>query len=719
MEPLSETSQVQPGLNVSGQKRENGAERRQEEERFNNLKKEAVDKIKSGEDAVGKKLYDAYLGSLKDPNVGDISILYINAGNSVENINNPSEANKAVVSMDVLYKRLGMKRYEIEPKEISSGNSSEERQHLLREKITQDYSGLAEKLADKFIDSYVGSLVELHGAKEDLGKKTNREELSRAEIRNASYKVEGLSKKLLHVVERGSASIGREDLGEQLREDIQFKENVTESVNLRKFNQLSEDEQAGLINASADRYKDGFSDDQDKKDLMGRMGEKRKNDTFKPIADVDQRISNLRQKLEKNLNSEPWDVCQMVSQINELQLERKALITQANVSLAEQRLDEAKSGWGKTWDEVLDSFVKGEDRGRALGNLFNVGKEWLNSHGSLLGEKLKKGVTDSVDKIDYGLKSGKDYSVEVLKDIDEAFFSEARDHTRSAKENISDFASSVRDKTLRINAETKSAIFSAESVLFEAIHETNIHWQESKVILYTKRKELGAKAIVGVTGVAAEITGRDMKAEVEARVADIEVVSAENLKAKIEEIRETNKDNPLFRVFQEDLEKRLNLIGKVQEPAVKNPEAVLKDEVQNPEVVGVREDKNPKENGSVSEATIVNLPSKARQVSEQGNKEETVTTDQIKREKVEEELLRQAETLRQEYDSVSGEIENLREQNKITPEKDHAFGTYKSIINVLFESMNSKGNIEDYSAIQGQLAVLKSNIQGIRTILNS
>ena len=86
---------------------------------------------------------------------------------------------------------------------------------------------------------------------------------------------------------------------------------------------------------------------------------------------------------------------------------------------------------------------------------------------------------------------------------------------------------------------------------------------------------------------------------------------------------------------------------------------------------------------------------------------------------MEEELLRQAETLRQEYDSVSGEIENLREQNKITPEKDHAFGTYKSIINVLFESMNSKGNIEDYSAIQGQLAVLKSNIQGIRTILNS
>ena len=82
-------------------------ENRIKEERFDAKKQEAVDDIKSGKDAEGKKLYSTFLDSLTNPDAGDTSILYTEVGKSVY-ANKPGEMNKTVVVMDALYKKLGM-----------------------------------------------------------------------------------------------------------------------------------------------------------------------------------------------------------------------------------------------------------------------------------------------------------------------------------------------------------------------------------------------------------------------------------------------------------------------------------------------------------------------------------------------------------------------------------------------------------------------------------
>src|SRR3972149_1628925 len=192
-----------------------GNENRIKEERFDAKKQEAVDDIKSGKDAEGKKLYSTFLDSLTNPDAGDTSILYTEVGKSVY-ANKPGEMNKTVVVMDALYKKLGMEGYKITTDEIPADLSPDERQKFLKDKITQDYGGLADKLADKFIGGYAESLAELNDAKDKLRGKTSGENFSRAEVRSAAYEVEDKKRKILHVVERSSAQIGS---GEDLKDE--------------------------------------------------------------------------------------------------------------------------------------------------------------------------------------------------------------------------------------------------------------------------------------------------------------------------------------------------------------------------------------------------------------------------------------------------------------------------------------------------------------------
>jgi len=702
------------------EKTDKRTERKQEEEEFNNRKNEAVGKIKSGEDVQGKKLYDAYISSLSDPQTGDTSFLYTEAGKSVLNIEEPGEANKAVVAMDALYKKLGSEGYRINPKDIPDNLSPVERKQFLKDKITQDYhDGLAKKLADKFIDSYAGSLVELQDAKAELKSKTSIEDVSRTEVRKASYKVEDKVMKLLHMIERGTAQIGNTDIGEELKDEIEAREEVTEYVKSEEFGDLNPEDQARLIDTSVNNFRDKLEDDdkQQKAGWLDRMSEERKNATFKPIAEKDHEIINLRQNLEKNLNAEPWDICQMVSEIKELQLEKKALITKANITLLEQRLDEAKNGWEEGWDKTLNSFIRGKDKGKALGNLVSAGKEWVSSQGALLGEKLRKGVSDSIDRINSGLEEEKDNSVEALRNIDESFFLEARTQTNSIKERVTDIVVGTKDRVLRMNSETRNNIFNTERTLYEWVHEADISWQMSKMDIYEKGRRFGMETSIKAAGIIGEVTGRDLNEKVDSRLAAIERFSDREIRNKIETIKEENKDNPLFKHLEDDLERRLRPIEKMKNVKDKMAEPSREDVFQKPVITSPGEAMTTKVEGSISDKNV--------HVESQQTLTQDLTIDKqtgIKtREEYEDEQAKQIFDIKGKFYSVLNQaltIEQvfpalLTDNNN---EKHRKFVDYKSSSNLLFDAIEDE---QDLDRRRNMLMLLDKNVQNMQSVLDN
>ena len=693
-------------------------ENRIKEERFDAKKQEAVDDIKSGKDAEGKKLYSTFLDSLTNPDAGDTSILYTEVGKSVY-ANKPGEMNKTVVVMDALYKKLGMEGYKITTDEIPADLSPDERQKFLKDKITQDYGGLADKLADKFIGGYAESLAELNDAKDKLRGKTSGENFSRAEVRSAAYEVEDKKRKILHVVERSSAQIGS---GEDLKDEIGARESATGMVVTKEFGGLSVEEQNKLIERSIDKYKQdlGATGKQQEIDLLNRMNGERRNETFAPIAEADQKILNLKQELDEFQNSDPSLICQTVSEIKELQLEKKALVSLANISLAEQRAEEAKAGWEQNWDNTLNSFVRGKGRAKALEDLINAGKEWLSSQGNLLTGSWKKGLNDSLNVVESKVEEGGDVVAKVHLGIVNSYDSEIRDRVVSVKEKISDVVNGVKDKARSVGAEVKSGILSTKQALYEGVHGANILWHESKVTLYEESRRFGLRASVKSTALIGEITGRDLSEKVERRLSAIERFSDRELEQKIETIKQENKDNPYFERFTTDLEKRLGLIKKAKENATEmsgvGSENTASERQEN-QVPGVEITQETTVLGEEVPQVVSESVSRDQQPEDGGTKkidEVKVDSTPKSREDYEKQFSEEAKILENQYSWHRNNIQGLKDKNQLAGEVVTSVEYYQLVIDKILDSLK---NEEDLGNKGKLLNDLRNNIFSMSSLI--
>jgi len=700
-----------PFIKKESEIKDKSAEKKQEEERFNARKSEALERIKNGEDTEGNKLYKTYQKSLKDKSVSDTSALFVRASESVGRINDPGEANKAVISMDLLYKKLGFEGYKIDSKDITT----EDRKTALRSKIAEDFNGLSERLADKFIDGYVRCLVELQDAKEDLKKLTEKEESSRSEIRVASYRVEDKKAKLIHAAEKGSADIDRKDFGKQLGEEITKKEEATKDADKKKFDDLEQDQKSKLINDSVSKYKESL--DEENKSRVDRMSEDRKNEAFEPIARLDQEIANQRTELTNNLNADPWDVCEIVSRIKELNLEKKLLIKDANISLAEQRIDEANEGLEVSRNNTLKNFIRGKDIRKSLGNLVSAGKEWASSRVSIIGEKLKNIATDHFDRISFAMEQGKDLAAEELRSIDEAFFLEARIQTSSVRERISDFVTGSIDKGRGIILEGKTGILNIEMKYYKEKYEVNESWQTAKANLVEGLLITSVKA----AGKVAEATRQNMGEEIDKRIEEIRNSTPQKLKEKNDSIKERN-DNLLFLRLEKDLERRILMMEEIKKA------------IASKEEIGEDIDENKKNEGEdvvltspgekMEQSTKLNVldenTKKGVQQEEghgvKGNKEKGIKTrveyeaEQIKRKNEMEKRCRDAHS---QVDTLNGIFPALLKENK------EANSKISDIFTNLDALLNGFDDEEDLDKRQNMLNMMEERTNDIQGIINN
>ena len=716
----SETQQQEHTVNTPEPVSENpsnkvniGSENKKSEESIGTKRIENLNKIKSGEDKVGSRIYREYQLSLEDKDVGDTSRLYVDARDSVRDINNVGEANKAVVAINALYKTLGREGYKIDSKDIPADISPEERKKFIRDKIEMDFNNLSEKLADKFIEDYINSSVDLQDAKDDLKKKISLEEISRTEVRRASYKAEDKTTKLLYIVEKNAVDIGKEDLGEELKDDIKTREWVIEYVGVKEFNQLDQEDRTKLLNDSFDKYRGSLSAEKQREvGLLDRMNENRKNQAFIPIAEVDQKISNLRQDLEKNVNAEAWDICEKVSELKELQLKRRTLVTKVSLILVDQRIEEARTGLKDRWKNTLNSFTRSRNRTKALGDLLNSGKEWVSSHVAVIGEGIRKGVGDTLNSMDFKMEGQKDNVAEVLRNIDESFFLDMRNKSSSVAEKISESIVGARKKALLIRSDVKSSLINAEYSIYKKIHEEKISLQENKVKLFAKGRRLSLETstrFAGVIGQSSERTNLRLQA--------IERFSENEIRNKKNVIAENNKNNPLFKRFEDDLEKRLGLIEKVKNIQAEKENVTIPEEIiQEPIITMPGEIVNQRVENPISDKdTSVDQKQKNVEDLKMDNKTDIKTREEYEKEQamlygnIEERFLSaldQISTIKKVFPDVLEEKSGERIQ----------IGGFESEINFLLNTFQDEQDLDRRKTLLEQL---DKNVKGMQNILDN
>jgi hypothetical protein len=529
-----------------------------EEERKQKKREQILKDIKDNKNAEGSMLYGAYMQALKDGNLPYFSSLYRRAETAVGSLDEDVEVNKALIAMQGLYKQAELGEYK--PGEgLDENLSQEEKIAAVKKRISEDFTLLPEKIAEKKISGFVETQADVALAQEALQQKIESGELSRTQIGKASYDLEEKKVRLLREVDKQTYLMGDDKVGDAIFASFKKKWEFEEKKLDKSFGELEEGKRKKLAGESIALYKDRFDSfkrEGEKASSLDLVEEEERYRLFLGIAEADRKITNRRENLENAVMAGPSAISGLVSEIKNLELERDAGLERVKVTIAAGRVEEADKIVSK---KRRENALKGVSGGRGK-DLRNAVLGWITSKGS----KLKQEVTRDLSSAAKSIKDQTDVvgaaGLEAAQVLDEVLVRDVRERIGSfGKEG--GVVESARLAAIEAQTQARLLQVDAETSYLQEVHSTHLYLQEQwasfaaavsgeylRLNMFTRRK---------IGGEDEEVQGiLDKKEERIKRFMQL------GLEKRIEEIKA--RENPHMAVFTKDLEQRAGLANKFE-----------------------------------------------------------------------------------------------------------------------------------------------------------
>lgn len=550
------------------------------------LKGWVIQEIRDGKDAHGRRIYDSYQASLFDPehSVGDIAITFQKALTSKENLDRPGELNKLLSSLNSLHKQIGGEGYkpEIDISEQLEGVEDEkERTRIRNDAITKaalnDLDNFPSLFAAREIEAYAEAKAKVIEKEEDIRRLVDKDSIDRDEIRLAAYKLAKDRKGLIRVIGKDATRVGNEWLGIAIKKDLEEETSQREG-----FIELKPEDKARLVESAKEGYvQELFAKGEFRYGnlLADKFDETETNNAFGSIAEIDNQITSKRENLRAALSADPDTLCRLVSEIKELQLQRKAEKSKVRIKIVEKSGEDVEERWKVIREEVGPKIVKfGIVGARDSGSrLLIATREWLASKGNLLKERFKKNIEPTVGRFSDLISQGKGEVVGVLTTLDEELLGALRGEGQGVIEGIKGTIQDTKGSYLKISDDLERRRIAVNKNLRIARYEAGLWLAEKKVDVLVKER---AWMWEQQTKAGIFIGGEKVREQFKGRLERIKKVSEADFKRRVARIRE--KDNPYLDVFQRDLEKRVKLIEKAKVEEIVIPEDLP---VENTQVV--------------------------------------------------------------------------------------------------------------------------------------
>jgi hypothetical protein len=646
-------------------------------------KEKALQAIKDGTDKQGQAIFDSYKDALNYR--GAIPVISETYASAKWSFDNPQagELNMLIDSMNALYEQAGVEGgYEpvVDVSEALQGVTDEgEKKRITQEaiakKVKEDFEGtddtpsIADRLAEKHMERYVERVAELEEAEERIQEAIGKEDPDRAEVRKAAFGLQRARRGLVREVGRSTRRMGREEVGEEIIDNLEGSWQY-ELAEERSFSDLNEEERGEKVIDSVSRYKAQLEEEGDEKAvrLFDTLDDGKKQELFERVAETEDEIARRRANLKEQASGDPDALCVAVSRIKEFELQRKLLLNDTKVAMAEQRVEESTSGWQEARRRLGRSLRRAKDIRKAGSGLVAAGKEWVASRTSLVAERVHR-VLPAKDTLSFWKGETVDELSGALGKVDDVFLGAARRTVSSAKEIIRQRREDMKNEESKVWAEKERKKVARMKKRYDARHRVTTWRQEQWQKITFKARRLR----VEVASKVADVVGgkeESKKAERRKRLKEllVEATKPETLDKQIAEIRKS--ENPHYAKLAELVEGRVKVMTGDEEVVVEGAEETLavggekkvtQDRTRRlkrgskdaPERF-LREFKNPKRIGGDTESVSKSRVEKKKKKRKRRWEEQLVGLEKLRDEAIDKGDDDLASQLQEELDRVSG-----------------------------------------------------------------
>jgi len=530
------------------------------------LRQEAFTSIKDGTDIQGGRLFEAYKESLDDPEASSFTgETYKKAKKSFENIDNEGEPNKLVASMDALYRQAGLEEGYKPKIEYEGELSGDEKQRLIREKVTEDFQNYPEIYAESKIGRYVEAKARIVMAENKATELVDKDLVRRVDLRVAVFQVQQERTGLFSVVEEETKQIKKDGLGEEMVEGIKGEWEFVEKPLEKNFSELEEGVQDQLIEQRVDEYKEVNSeaDERHVKAVDSLTGEEKKN-VFGKIAENRRKIQNKKENLKAAILNSPENAFDIISDVRSLQVEQKLKMSEAVVTVAKKRTEISKGEWKDAAGDVLSGYIKGKGQKEGVWKKFKGStKDWIQSKKDEVGRRIGREVKDTVADLDEGTDRSVDKFRVFYRKIDDKLISRVRKVREKASLKLKGYNENMRDSGARVKAEEERKKILIRKTYYRSRHKTEKSFREAMVTVGVGWRSSKETMKLNLIGKASEIVGSEkVKGNVKRRREVLKRFDRMH-ETNVKQIRESQ--NSHMDVFKEDLEERFQFVQKVVE----------------------------------------------------------------------------------------------------------------------------------------------------------
>jgi len=544
----------------------NTSERTYEKKTPEVIRQEVLSSIKNGADKEGEQLLNAYKDSIKDPEKSSFAgETYKKAKLSFENIDNAGEINKLTASLDALYRQAGVEEGYLPKIEHEGDLSEEDKQKLMRDRVSEDFQNYPDLYAENKIGRYVDASAKVKEAEGKVAGAVDKDMVSRVGLRKAIYEVQQARTGLYNVIEEEVKQIKGKELGNELVENIKSSLKFEEKPLDKGFDELDKNEKSELFGKSVNEYKSLNSDAHEKHiKAVDNLTDEEKKSTFGKAAALDREIQNKKINLKEAIINDPEKAVELASELRSLQVDKHLRLSEASVAVAKKRSEISKTEWKAAAGKVLSGLLRRKGQKEGVWGKFKAStNEWISSKRDEVGQSIGKDVREVTSELREGLDENADELRVFYEKIDEKFLSRVRSATEKASTKFQNYREDLRDSRAKVEADTERRKVIARKTYYRSKHNTKKSYRESITTIgygWRSTKETTWMNLIGKFG---DIVGDEgIKEDVRHRG---EVLSRfERMhRSNIDAIRKS--DNPYMDVFKKDLEDRFEFVQKVIE----------------------------------------------------------------------------------------------------------------------------------------------------------
>lgn len=520
----------------------------------------ATENIKSGQDEVGHMIYSGYKDSLTDPRkaVGEIAVVYQQAQGLKADLSETGNLNKLLTQLNTLYRLNGDVSYK--PEVSISGKThgvtdekeiSRIKTEAIRQKALEDLDAFADRFATKKVLGYIEAKAAFNQKEQEILGVLSKDQISRGDVRVASYAVEKAKLKLLRQIEIDSLKTGRRHEAKVLVNRLTNGWSYSKPV-------VAEDQASAYVESSKQKLllEFGASKQTLYVDILSGMSPDSSEAFLLSIAKIDQQLDLSKKALIDGANASPDVVCKAAAKLKHLELQRKTEVARIRVSLAQSQVDLKARDWQNGRETAGDRIARlGLKGARQTGGiLIDAGRSWLAANSKLLKEQFRSDVGDVLNRIkDSG--DAKEDVVILLNEIDNRILGEIKSNGKTTIENIQWGLRFAREHAVKADGDLETGKIALEKQARIALHNAEISMREkiTEAAVALRGKKIEAQIAIG-----AAIGGEAVRQAQAERMDRIQSGYQRVLGQKIQELRA--RPNKQLDYFTKDLEERVKFV---------------------------------------------------------------------------------------------------------------------------------------------------------------